>query len=405
MDDNDPEEDVQEQSPQNAQQSNDDGAYTQTLNHPTQSGQSGASSRRSTPPSARPSQRRSVSPALITDVETARRWFQGVKDEEELRQILLLKEKYDAGDCDAITSLSTISPALSTVHQVSAMRLPPQKHPHEYTRKDRRDFSLWKQDCERIFSQSYVHFTTESSKASFALSYVSQVMRTAWNTEVASRRSQDPLFEETWDGLQEKMLDALGTRLERRQQAHNALKRCSQRADQSPTQLLDYIRNYWEELEVTNEDMRVLDYMGCLNSNITSKINLLAPERRNTVALVEEQASIIYRSKQKAREHPTSGPSTKRAKDTKPNSKGDSETPKKAKWSGKAQSGAKRPYKPRNDTSVGSSSSSGVICYHCSKFGHISPNCPEKDKPAAPGSKEANGKPEWSGKGKGRMGS
>ncbi|KAF1980121.1 hypothetical protein BU23DRAFT_548317 [Bimuria novae-zelandiae CBS 107.79] len=358
MDDNDPEEDVQEQSPQNAQQSNDDGAYTQTLNHPTQSGQSGASSRRSTPPSARPSQRRSVSPALITDVETARRWFQGVKDEEKLRQILLLKEKYDAGDCDAITSLSTISPALSTVHQIPAMRLPPQKHPHD---------------------QSYVHFTTESSKASFALSYVSQVMRTAWNTEVASRRSQDPLFEETWDGLQEKMLDALGTRLERRQQAHNALKRCSQRADQSPTQLLDYIRNYWEELEVTNEDMRVLDYIGCLNSNITSKINLLAPERRNTVALVEEQASIIYRSKQKAREHPTSGPSTKRAKDTKPNSKGDSETPKKAKY--------------------------GVICYHCSKFGHISPNCPEKDKPAAPGSKEANGKPEWSGKGKGRKGS
>jgi len=53
----------------------------------------------------------------------------------------------------------------------------------------------------------------------------------------------------SWPELQERMLAFLGTPEERRQLAVEAIKGCSQRQRQSPTQVLHYLQPLWAKVE------------------------------------------------------------------------------------------------------------------------------------------------------------
>ena len=334
-------------------------------------------------------------PQEFADLAAARAWLTQKRDEEELKRIIQMRLRYEAGEVDAIKEPAPAQ-SLPAAQPPSALgRLPSPKAPHEYAKKGRRDFNLWKQDCEKYFTQSPSLFPTESTKVNFGLQYVSEILRTTWAIETRHKKAQNADWEETWDFLKEKMLSALGTESERRQKAFNSLKSCRQLSSQSPSELLDYMRNLWEELEIIEEGRMVLDYLSALNSNITDKLYLLPVERRNTVSLIEEQASFIHRStKVQKKNKKTSGVTTGKHKTTDAETEGDRQTPKKAKRGEKDQ---EKPKGANRALSGKGSTNRKIVCWHCRKPGHIKPKCPDKDKPPVP-DPDLN----QSGKGKGK---
>lgn len=342
------------------------------------------------------------------ELEEAKRWLDSQRNIVELQRINEIRRRYEAGEVDALFEPTRATTAPAAAQRSPSLRPPTQKQPHEYTRKDRREYNRWKDDCDLCFQSSAEFFRSEAQKVNYALQFVNDVCRTVWRTEVQSRTSQNASWEPTWEALKAKMLRALGSPEERRLLAYDQLKRCQQRPGQSPLDLLDYIRGCWDELETTDNERQKLEYIGCLAPYIRQRLQSVSPELKTTVADVEQQASIIYRTEKVTRTQTEGGKSSPRSTQNTParaETGGDEKPRKKVKKgrgrgngsnrSGTSPTGANRTRPP-------------ITCYHCNKQGHIEPDCPTLDKPAASGSKDAyfNGnKSRESGKGQGRTGS
>jgi hypothetical protein len=201
------------------------------------------------------------------------------------------------------------------------------------------------------------------------------------------------------------MLRSLGAPEERRIAANDQIKNCKLRHNQSPLDLLDYLRGCWEELGETNEERKKLDFIGCLSQPLRLHLQSITPDLKRTLADTAFQASTAHRAHRKG----NSG-NLQDNKDTKSTSssikrEGAQETPRKTKKFRKRGSGS-------NNASSSSTSTKDakldVTCYHCGKRGHIKPNCRNLDKPATyvpRGTGSGPSKPNESGKGPGRPGS
>ncbi|KAK7178506.1 hypothetical protein PSPO01_15450 [Paraphaeosphaeria sporulosa] len=350
------------------------------------------------------SEEASSSGSVSHQLEIARQWLEEQRNVIELRRIRDIQARWESGDPTALFEPTRDAIIKKETHHVSSLR-PPQKQPHEYTRKDRREFNRWRDDCELCFQSSKDYFSDEGLKVNYALQYVTDVCRSVWRIEVQSKLAIDPTWEVSWDFLKSKMLDALGSPEERRQLAYDQLKKCQQRPGQSPLDLLDYLRGCWEELGTTNLDQQKLEYVGALAPSIRQKLQSVPLELRTSIADVELQASIIYRTNLA-----TLGPSgpntvrdgTDRRRKTRPES-GGNDTPRKP---ARRQRGRGNDYKRTNPApSSTKTTNQDISCWHCGKPDHIRPDCPTLDKPPAPGTRDAQAakdKRNGLGKGKGR---
>jgi hypothetical protein len=76
---------------------------------------------------------------------------------------------------------------------------------------------------------------------------------------------------------------------------HPSPPQCKQHTGQSLTDLLDYMRPLWAELEIEkNLKLKVLEFIGALTPQIQKDLFLLPTDRRDTLAAVEEQVNVIY---------------------------------------------------------------------------------------------------------------
>ena len=249
--------------------------------------------------------------SLSVMLERLRQWRQNELDKAELARLLEQRRRYEQGDIDALLAPPN-EPNSAKVAQIApSVALPRPKDPHLYRKLDRRDFNLWKADCDAYFTRAPQHFPTEELKADFASRYLSEELIIIWRLECSTNTADDPTWVPTWPLLQDKMLNALGTPYERRLRASADLKLCKQRPGQSPTELLNYMRNLWEEIAPVSLETQAIDFVNALHPWIQKDLALQDSQKRLSLRDCEEMANISYR-RQADRKDPAHGKKRRR---------------------------------------------------------------------------------------------
>jgi hypothetical protein len=160
----------------------------------------------------------------------------------------------------------------------------------------------------------------------------------------------------------------------------------------TPTDLLDFMRPYWEELGDTHgPELQVMGYIHALPNEIQKQLFMYPEDRRVTLTQVEEAANRIHRQMARPKPLNEGKPQREQGKKNKGPKKdgGPKETPKQTKEGSPSQNGPKRPRwtQPSPNTPA-------IPCYRCGEVGHLAQNCPNPKKPKKPreGSDSGKGK-------------
>lgn len=335
---------------------------------------------------ATPGQNLPERPHTPEALASARRWQKETEERIELASLLELRRRYEQGDPGALLSLQRSSSTPFKPQSSSSAGLPRPEPPQTYAKHNRAQFNRWERDCEGFFLRSPSNFLTEEQKVDFAARYLSESLKTLWQSHVTTNRRENPLWIPTWQSLKTMMLDALGTPAERQQAAYEAIKRCRQGPKQSPTDLLDHLRPLWEELGSSHgTELQVLGFVAALSPNIQRDLLMVPVERRDTIPKVEEQANMINRRltqhasalhEKTHEQNPTPKKGKGKHRATESGSEGNQKPPKK---SFKSKEGRKEPYKGKKGRKDAGDSS--ISCWECGETTHIRPDCPKlKDK-------------------------
>jgi len=313
----------------------------------------------------------------------------------KLQRVARLREaqaKYLAGDTNALQTTRGGIQLAATVPTVSTAGLPRPEPPHVFTKRNRADYNRWKRDCERYFERLPANFPQEVQKVDFGAQYLSETMKSLWEAHRADQLRLSPLWAPTWVTMKAVMLGSLGTLSERRQWAYEALSKARMFAHSNPTELLDYMRPYWEELGDTHGPaLQVMGYIHALPEDIQKQLFMYPLERRETLTQVEEAANRIFRQRTSSKNHQGEKPQ-KEHKSGKNGSKGEGgskETPKRSKGGSPGHYDRKRTKggKPKPEHA-------NITCYLCKEVGHYASDCPnpEKSKKSKEGSDPGKGK-------------
>ena len=308
----------------------------------------------------------------LRELEELRQWYNRTKQKKELQELRLAKAQYEAGD-SSIFPTTGIFKETVRMTQATSSSLPKPEPPHSYSKKNRVDYNRWERDCEGFFLRSPIDFVTEAQRVEFGTRYISETLKSLWISYCESQIQKTPLWVPNWAAVKQVMLGALGTPAERQQSAYDQLKRCKQRTGQSPTDLLDYMRPLWAELEIErNHKLKVLEFIGALSPQVQKDLFLLPTDRRDTLSAVEEQANVIYRRSAAAEPQNRWDKSKKQPRTSADaDAEGDTKPQKKAKHSKGGKSWPSHPNKA--DSSI-------VTCWGCGKTGHYQSNCRSKEQ-------------------------
>ena len=326
-------------------------------------------------------------------LQQLREWVRQKQEQREIKMLEEVQQRYLAGDQSVLDTLPSDDAAALKVGSSSKPNLPRPEPPHVYKKKNRRDYNMWVRDCEAYHVQAPSEFRREDQRIAFGVQYISETLRTLWDTQCNEERVGNPTWQPTWEGLKQKMLDALGTPAERRQAAFDTLKAYKQRPNQTPTEVLAHLRPLWEELEDYNTQRQTHEYVSALMDSIKRDLFLLAASQRATIPQIEEQANVIYRrlpSFQKEA-HPSSQKDSKKPQKKDKGNKNLRDSSDSEEDTRNSKRSRKDKDKDKDKSKTGSSQDksqkssghqrnpmSNVTCYKCGKKGHIAPTCRSK---------------------------
>lgn len=100
------------------------------------------------------------------------------------------------------------------------------------------------------FHRSPNHFFTDDVKITFAKQYLNQANKEVWAKHCETLKG---VYKDgrhfTWEDLKSRMLRCLGTPLQRTMRASTLIKDAIQKGNQSPGDLMVYLRPLWDEAE------------------------------------------------------------------------------------------------------------------------------------------------------------
>jgi hypothetical protein len=175
------------------------------------------------------------------------------------------------------------------------IQLPKAEPPPKFEGRNRSQLNSWIRGCERYINGSNA-LNTPPAQVNFALRYLGDNQVEFW--ERALRGQGENPLEGTWPLMKKTMLDSLGSSWERKQTARAKIRTANQR-HYTPTELLNYLKTQWEELDErsalddNNED-HIHDFYSALDKRIKTRLDAQPVEWTSLVAL-ESRANQHHR--------------------------------------------------------------------------------------------------------------
>lgn len=312
------------------------------------------------------------------ELETQRAWFKRAKEEVELKSLRAARQAYEEeGDESALYQVVIPDKIGAQVPIIGGSNLLPRPESHHvYKARDRTDYNNWVRDCESSFSKSPSLFVKHAQKIAWGYSYIEATFKNIW--DLCCKHQTQKLgypCKPTWLDFKSKMLDQLGTLYERQMAAADAIKNARQRSHQSPTELLNYLRPQWDELEQDNVLTQVFDFYNALLPDLRAQLELIPHERRDTLPTMEEQANIIWRRLRSSSRNSTDRErGRKRGYDDNDDNHSQNQLlgHKKARKGASKERIAKSGAKPHKSSYTPKES---ITCWNCGKKGHKKPGC------------------------------
>jgi hypothetical protein len=301
------------------------------------------------------------------------RWLTGRKIQHETETLASIKERVDKGDVSALDEVKISSTGAVELQSTPARpHLPPAVAPTTYKAKSRTEYNAYVRDCEDAFAQSSVYFRPDDKKISFALQYLDHTRKSVWKGHCTdSIQTHGTAWKPTWAVLKERMLQCLGTPLQRQLKAREAIKICQQRSNQTPSELLEYLQPLWDEAEVVDGRQQVADFITAMDPQLKKYLGVTSDLHELTLSKVEEKASNLYQSFGVAKkDHQKPERPNKRKNDE----KGDKEEHSDPKKANKGRNGSKRG-RPRYGKYQ-----EGIKCFNCNRMGHYAADCRSKPR-------------------------
>lgn len=312
--------------------------------------------------------------ARQAELAREREWYKKTREELELKAIREAREAYEQGDDSALYRVIPADRMGPTTSFNMGTSLLPRPESHSiYKAKNRTNYNDWLRDCEISFNKVPQAFQRESQKIDWGYGYIVSSLKTVWDTHRSAMSKELGIpYMPTWAAFKEKMLDQLGTLYERQIAANEAIKKASQKANQSPTDLLNELRPHWDELDQTNPVTQVYDFYNALRGDLQKQLDLLPQEKRLNISALEEQANIIWRRSRNAHSGDAhEGNPRKRGRDEEKESRGSEGSGRRKKFRKDASDYKRKGHKGKK----GESSKEDIICWNCGSKEHKKPDC------------------------------
>ena len=323
-----------------------------------------------------------------------REWRQRILEEQELARLRDIKRRVEQGDLTALQEDFQVTLRPTEQYIAPNAGAPPPDRPTRFNNRDRAEYNRWERECEATFRGNARIFSSDTIKIDFGLRFISNPLKTTWDTYVHDNQRKNPHWHPTWSHLKANMLDALGPAEQRKLAAHKDLKGIKQEWSQDPNDLLSTLDTLWTELGPSYpEEQRVMDFMGALVPTVQKELLLIDPSLRSTVSDLNSRARLIWDRNRRDKPSSTKPKGKKQNREKSPTDEegGTKKTWKKPKRNTAEQKG---PNQPKTGQYKGSSP--GPVCYRCGLPGHKQKDCTQ---PEATATVPTEAK---SGKGKGR---
>jgi hypothetical protein len=262
--------------------------------------------------------------------------------------------------------------------------IPKAKDPHTFEGKGRSDFNQWVRDIERNFNRAPGVYSSDLLKTDFAADWMGKHQQDKWERFLAHFGEGCP----SWGRMKQVMLDTMGSAEERRQAARDRQGEIQQ-GNRTPTEVLDELKECWDELEEDRPDRMILDFYSSLSAGLRSRLSH-NPTPPSTIEEAEDRANTQYRlwKEQNASRDRKRAQSSATTEKSGRNDSGKRQTTRRSPpTEGKKGRNSPGRTKPAD--------LSTIQCYGCQRYGHKKPACPfkhewadeaGKDKPTLKGS-------------------
>jgi len=276
-------------------------------------------------------------------------------------------------------------------------KLPEPERPKKYTALSLAQFQDWVRDIDNFIVRAPRRLGTDADQVAFARTYLGDTLQRDWDSLVKDTVREQPRYQPTWPVLQEYAKLKLGPLHLLRQEAFNAMKKLRQE-DGTPLELLNKFRPLWAELNLSDEDTRVLWFNSALTEEVYNKVIFEHKEGAKDVQEAEDRATRAHRQRRgnkgstgEAPKGPKGDRSKKRSREDKDsgNVPDESHPPKKPKRGKEEGSGGpkagrrKKSLKPKRSKEEQEKLDKWRAerkCLNCGSGEHFVANCPTRGK-------------------------